>query len=145
MDLKTKLEELAMSSIVTIEETESLKEVEELRVKLLGKKGQLTDLLKMMRDLSKEERPVIGKLANEIRDDLTARIGEKKEALEIEALNERLAAETIDVTLPGRPLKKGQTCHSSSDGRDGGFIFRHGLQHYRRNRNRFGLLKLRTC
>ena len=66
MDLKTKLEELAKSSITKIEESESLKEVEELRVKLLGKKGELTDLLKMMRDLSKEERPVIGKLANEI-------------------------------------------------------------------------------
>ena len=108
MDLKAKLEELAQVSITKIEASESLKEVEELRVKLLGKKGELTDLLKMMRDLSKEERPVIGKLANEIRDDLTARIGEKKEALEIKALNERLAAETIDVTLPGRPLKKGQ-------------------------------------
>ncbi len=109
MDLKAKLEELAQVSITKIEASESLKEVEELRVKLLGKKGELTDLLKMMRDLSKEERPVIGKLANEIRDDLTARIGEKKEALEIKALNERLTAETIDVTLPGRPLKKGQT------------------------------------
>ena len=109
MDLKTKLEELAKSSITKIEESESLTQVEDLRVKLLGKKGELTDLLKMMRDLSKEERPVIGKLANEIRDDLTTRIGEKKEALEVEALNERLAAETIDVTLPGRQLKKGQT------------------------------------
>ena len=108
MDLKTKLEELAKSSITKIEESESLTQVEDLRVKLLGKKGELTDLLKMMRDLSKEERPVIGKLANEIRDDLTTRIGEKKEALEVEALNERLAAETIDVTLPGRQLKKGQ-------------------------------------
>ena len=77
MDLKAKLEELAQVSITKIEASESLKEVEELRVKLLGKKGELTDLLKMMRDLSKEERPVIGKLANEIRDDLTARIGEK--------------------------------------------------------------------
>ncbi len=109
MDLKTKLEELAQNSKSKIADSQSLQEVEELRVQLLGKKGQLTDLLKMMRDLSKEERPVIGKLANEIRDELTAQIAEKKEVLEEEALNQRLQEETIDVTLPGRQAKKGQT------------------------------------
>ena len=102
VDLKTKLEELATTSVTRIEESSSMKEVEELRVQLLGKKGELTDLLKMMRDLSKEERPVIGKLANEIRDDLTSKITAKKEVLEEEALNKQLQEETIDVTLPGR-------------------------------------------
>ena len=109
VDLKTKLEELATTSVTRIEESSSMKEVEELRVQLLGKKGELTDLLKMMRDLSKEERPVIGKLANEIRDDLTSKITAKKEVLEEEALNKQLQEETIDVTLPGRQVKKGQT------------------------------------
>ena len=121
MDLKTKLEELAQASIAKIDESASLQAVEDLRVKLLGKKGELTDLLKMMRDLSKEERPVIGKLANEIRDDLTTRIGDKKEALE---------------------EKRPDTCDSSSHGRNGRFILRHGLQHYRRNGDCFRLLKL---
>ena len=102
VDLKTKLEELATTSVTRIEESSSMKEVEELRVQLLGKKGELTDLLKMMRDLSKEERPVIGKLANEIRDDLTSKITAKKEVLEEEALNKQLQEETIDVTLPDR-------------------------------------------
>lgn len=109
VDLKTKLEELATTSVTRIEESSSMKEVEELRVQLLGKKGELTDLLKMMRDLSKEERPVIGKLANEIRDDLTSKITAKKEVLEEDALNKQLQEETIDVTLPGRQVKKGQT------------------------------------
>lgn len=109
MDLKKKLEELSESSITAIQESESLEEVENLRVKLLGKKGELTSLLKMMKDLDKSERPVIGKLANEIRDDLTTKISDKKEVLEEEALNEQLKAETIDVTLPGRPYKNGQT------------------------------------
>lgn len=109
MDLKKKLEELSESSITAIQESESLDEVENLRVKLLGKKGELTSLLKMMKDLDKSERPIIGKFANEIRDDLTTKISDKKEVLEEEALNEQLKAETIDVTLPGRPYKNGQT------------------------------------
>ena len=109
MDLKAKLEELAKNSITTIESSQTVDAVEELRIQLLGKKGQLTDLLKMMKDLDKSERPVIGKLANEIRDDLTTRISDKKEELTQIALEEQLLEETIDVTLPGRKFKKGQT------------------------------------
>lgn len=109
MDLKTKLEALAQSSTAQIDEAQTVETVEQLRVSLLGKKGKLTDLLKMMRDLTKEERPVIGKLANEIRDDLTTKISTKKIDLEEEALNKQLQEETIDVTLPGRRVKKGQT------------------------------------
>ncbi len=108
MDLKSKLEELASSSLEKIEQIEEIQEIEQLRVNLLGKKGQLTDLLKSMRNLEASERPIIGKLANEIRDDLTAKITSKKEELEEIALNERLEAETIDVTLPGRQIKRGQ-------------------------------------
>ncbi len=109
MDLKTKLEELAESSMTAIKNSDTLDEIETLRVQLLGKKGALTDLLKMMKDLEASERPVVGKLANEIRDDLTERITDKKEELEQQALNEQLKEETIDVTLPGRQYKKGQT------------------------------------
>lgn len=109
MDLKIKLKELAESSISAIKNSDTLDEVENLRVQLLGKKGELTDLLKMMKDLDKSERPIIGKLANEIRDDLTKKITNKKEDLAQKALNEQLKEETIDVTLPGRKYKKGQT------------------------------------
>ena len=109
MDLKDRLEELATNSVETIEKSETIEAVEELRIQLLGKKGQLTELLKMMKDLDKAERPIIGKLANEIRDDLTTRITDKKETLSEIALNEQLLKETIDVTLPGREFKKGQT------------------------------------
>lgn len=109
MDLKDRLEELATNSVETIEKSETIEAVEELRIQLLGKKGQLTELLKMMKDLDKAERPIIGKLANEIRDDLTTRITDKKEILSEIALNEQLLKETIDVTLPGREFKKGQT------------------------------------
>lgn len=109
MDLKARLEELATNSVEAIEKSETIEAVEELRIQLLGKKGQLTELLKMMKDLDKTERPIIGKLANEIRDDLTTRITDKKEMLSEIALNEQLLKETIDVTLPGREFKKGQT------------------------------------
>ena len=81
MDLKARLEELAKTSIEVIENSETIQSVEDLRIQLLGKKGQLTELLKMMKDLDKSERPIIGKLANEIRDDLTTRISDKKEKL----------------------------------------------------------------
>lgn len=109
MDLKSRLEELAKTSIEVIENSETIQSVEDLRIQLLGKKGQLTELLKMMKDLDKSERPIIGKLANEIRDDLTTRISNKKDKLSEEALNEQLLKETIDVTLPGREFKRGQT------------------------------------
>ncbi|MDN6194917.1 MAG: phenylalanine--tRNA ligase subunit alpha [Atopostipes suicloacalis] len=108
MDLKSKLEELSSESLEKIEEIDEIDAIDQLRVSLLGKKGQLTDLLKSMRDVEASERPVIGKLANTIRDDLTSKIAEKKEALEAKALENKLKAETIDVTLPGRQFKTGQ-------------------------------------
>lgn len=109
MDLKSKLEELSIESLEKIESMSDIEEIEQLRVSLLGKKGQLTELLKSMRDLEASERPVVGKLANSIRDDLKTKIAEKKEALENIAMENKLKAETIDVTLPGRPFKKGQS------------------------------------
>lgn len=108
MDLQSKLEQLAAQSLEKIEQIEETKEIEQLRVELLGKKGQLTDLLKSMRDLEASERPIIGKLANEIRDELTNKIAQKKDTLEELALEKQLKTETIDVTLPGRQFKRGQ-------------------------------------
>ncbi|MDN6161595.1 MAG: phenylalanine--tRNA ligase subunit alpha [Atopostipes sp.] len=109
MDLKSKLKELSAESLEKIETISEIDEIEQLRVSLLGKKGQLTELLKGMRDLEASERPIVGKLANEIRDDLTTKIAEKKEALEERAMHEKLKAETLDVTLPGRQFKVGQS------------------------------------
>lgn len=109
MDLKAKLEELKETAGSAIDASQDLETVEKLRVKLLGKKGKLTELLKMMRDLDPSERPVVGKLANQVRDELTNKISTKKEELAEVALEEQLKEETIDVTLPGREFKKGQT------------------------------------
>ena len=78
--------------------TESL---EEIRVGVLGKKGELTAILKQMGKLSAEERPVIGQLANQVRADIEAALAEKQEKLQAAALQKQLATEALDVTIPG--------------------------------------------
>lgn len=78
-----------------------------LRVQYLGKKGELTALLKQMGKLSAEERPVMGQLANAVRADIEAKLEERKSALHAAALEAKLAAEAIDVTIPGEPVSLG--------------------------------------
>jgi phenylalanyl-tRNA synthetase alpha chain len=81
--------------------------LEQLRVDYLGKKGQITALLKGLGQLSAEERPAAGARINVVKQELQHLIGERKQALEAEAVAARLAAETIDVTLPGRGQSTG--------------------------------------
>ena len=86
---------------------ENEKEMQELRVSVLGKKGSLTEILKGMKDVSAEMRPVIGKHVNEARDVLTAAFEETAKLLEEKKVEAQLASESIDVTLPGRPVATG--------------------------------------
>ena len=86
---------------------ENEKEMQELRVSVLGKKGSLTEILKGMKDVSAEMRPVIGKHVNEARDVLTAAFEETAKLLEEKKVQAKLASESIDVTLPGRPVASG--------------------------------------
>ena len=86
---------------------ENKKEMQELRVSVLGKKGSLTEILKGMKDVSAEMRPVIGKHVNEARDVLTAAFEETAKLLEEKKVQAKLASESIDVTLPGRPVASG--------------------------------------
>src|SRR5690606_22348807 len=86
---------------------ENAKELQDIRVSYLGKKGSITKVLKGMGQLSKEERPVIGQIANTVRDAITAAIEEKSAKLEEVALEKQLEEEAIDVTLPGRPVNIG--------------------------------------
>lgn len=90
-----------------IKNVNSQEELEELRIKYLGKKGLMTQVMKGMRTLTKEERPVIGQQANEIRNLIDTTIKEKRELLDKEALEKQLIEETIDVTLPGKPQEVG--------------------------------------
>lgn len=100
--MKQELEAIRQRAISELEAAKGQQELEALRVKYLGKKGEVTAILKKMGGLSAEERPVIGQLANEVRtmieDEITKRAAELKEA----ALQERLKNEALDVTLPGR-------------------------------------------
>ncbi len=107
MSLKETLEQLKTDALSKIEATQTLDSLNEIRVQVLGKKGSITEVLRGMKDLSPEMRPVIGGFANEVRDTLTTELETKKEVLEEAALNAALEKETIDVSLPGQELNIG--------------------------------------
>lgn len=107
MSLQTQLEVLKDETLLKINQSDDLKVLNQIRVETLGKKGPITEVLRGMKDLSPEERPVVGSFANEIRDALNQAIEERKEILEAEAMNASLAQETIDVTLPGEQKLRG--------------------------------------
>ena len=108
MGLREKLEELRQQGLNEIANSDDLKNVNDIRVKLLGKKGPITNVLRGMRDLSAEERPKVGKFANEVRDELQQSLEDKKSSLEQALMNAKLQSESIDVTLPGTPVAQGQ-------------------------------------
>ena len=108
MSLQDELTQLRDQALGAIEATTDLKALNQVRVNWLGKKGPLTEVLRGMKDLTPEERPVVGALANEVRDALTEAIATRQTSLEEAALNAQLAAETLDVTLPGRATVQGQ-------------------------------------
>ena len=105
--MQEELKKIKQKALAAMEETNSLEGLNEMKVKLLGKKGELTSILKEMGKLSAEERPVVGQLANEIRDDINKYLDEKSAYIKKQALNAKLALETIDVTLPGKALPEG--------------------------------------
>ena len=105
--MEEKLKELKEQAFAKIKEAMDAKELNDVRVKYLGKKGPITDLLKGMGKLPAEERPKMGQLVNVIREEVTQFLEEKKELIEEAALNEQLENETIDVTLPGRKIAVG--------------------------------------
>ena len=86
---------------------QSTAELDALRVQYLGKKGELTAVLKQMGKLSAEERPAMGQLANEVRAALEQAIEVNAKKLEEKALEQRLEAEKLDVTIPGKQVKLG--------------------------------------
>ncbi|AOA02442.1 MULTISPECIES: phenylalanine--tRNA ligase subunit alpha [Carnobacterium] len=108
MELKAKIDALKEEALAKIKASENLDSLNQVRVAYLGKKGPLTEVLRGMKDLSAEERPKIGALANVVRDEITTMLEEKKALLEMEKINQALAAETVDVTLPGNHVGVGQ-------------------------------------
>jgi len=101
----TSIEERAKSELSGISD---IKLLEDFRVRFLGKKGELTAILKQMGKLSAEERPVIGQLANKVRSDIEEALNARKAELKSKAEELRLKAERLDVTLPGKKTKIGR-------------------------------------
>jgi len=106
--MKEALQNIRQSADALIAQAADAAAVDELRVRFLGKKGELTAILKQMGRLSAEERPVVGALANKVREAITADIARRTKELESAALAARLAAEEIDVTLPGKAPAQGK-------------------------------------
>ena len=105
--MREKLEQIKTSALEAIHNASDLKILEELRVQYLGKKGEVTAVLRGMKDLTAEERPIVGQMANEVREVLENALAEKKVGLESEAVNQKLKEEVIDITMPGRKMPKG--------------------------------------
>ena len=99
--MKETLETIRREALSALEQTKAAQDLEALRVKYLGKKGELTAVLKQMGRLSAEERPIMGQLANEVRAALEEALEKTGKKLEEAALEARLKAETVDVTIPG--------------------------------------------
>ena len=105
--MKEKVAQLKEQAQSSIESAASLHELEEIRVSLLGKKGELTEISKGMKTLSPEERPIIGQLVNETREFISSMLDEKNNQLKETEKRARLEQEIIDITLPGEDIELG--------------------------------------
>ena len=105
--MKEKIKAIRENAIKQIEELKDLTKLNEMRIKYLGKKGELTALLRGMGGLTKEERPIIGSLVNELRDKLEEKIKEKEEELKNKELMAKLEKENIDITMPSKKIELG--------------------------------------
>ena len=105
--MKEQLEAIRKGALEAIAGTKAAAELDALRVKYLGKKGELTAVLKLMGSLSAEERPVMGQMANEVRAAVEKAVEAQSAILEKAALEAKLKAETLDVTIPGKEVALG--------------------------------------
>ncbi len=105
--LKTKLNDLLAHAKHAVESADSLEQLDQIRVQYLGKKGEVTELMKSLQTASAEERPALGQQINQIKQRLLDVIQEKKHVLASAKMTQRLSQEVIDVTLPGRAQEIG--------------------------------------
>ena len=105
--MREQLAKIRAEALSAFESVQDAARLDELRVKYLGKKGELTALLKQMGRLSAEERPVMGQLANDVRAALESALEEGSRKLEAAALAKRLEEEAVDVTIPGKAVSMG--------------------------------------
>ncbi len=106
--MKEQLAKIRAEALSAFEGVKDAAALDELRVKYLGKKGELTAVLKQMGRLSAEERPAMGQLANEVRAALESALEAASRKMEAAALELKLKAETVDVTIPGKTVQVGR-------------------------------------
>ncbi len=105
--MKAQLEQIKQQALSALEAADTPAALDEVRVKFLGKKGELTAVLKQMGKLSAEERPVMGQLANAVRAEIEEKLEQYKLSINAKVLEAKLANEAIDVTIPGEPVSLG--------------------------------------
>ncbi len=105
--MKELMQKLREASLQAVSQAPTMETLEEMRVRYLGKKGELTGILRQMGKLSAEERPVMGQLANQLRGDIEAAIDARREILSKALLEMKLQQEALDVTLPGEAKRLG--------------------------------------
>src|SRR5690242_2973164 len=106
--MKEKLQKIKEEAIKQIEASNALEKLNDIRIAYLGKKGELTTVLKSMKEVSPQDRPKIGQMVNDAREAIEKLLEETKHSLAKKAREDQLSKETIDVTLPG---KKSQVGH----------------------------------
>ena len=105
--MKEQISKIKEEALRSLNEIKNLQELNDLKVKYLGKKGELTSILRGMGSLSAEERPIIGGLVNEVRNEIEEQIQEIEVKLKEEEINQKLQAEKIDITLPSSKIIRG--------------------------------------
>src|SRR5215472_3250845 len=105
--MREQLEEIRRRAIAELSDDASADAVEAVRVRILGRSGELTEIMRGMRDVPQSERPLIGKLVNDIKREVEERINELQARLRDRGLQRLLSAARIDVTLPGTRIPRG--------------------------------------
>ena len=105
--MKEKLERIKSEALARIEASDALEKLNDIRVAYLGKKGELTSVLKSMKDVAPEDRPKIGQMVNEAREQIESKLEETRGLLARKAREEQMKKEVIDVTLPAKKANTG--------------------------------------
>ena len=109
--MKDKLEAIKAEALAKIESAEVVSSLNDVKVAILGKKGELTQVLKSMKDVAPEDRPKVGQMVNEARQAIETALDEKTKAINRALRAEKMKRETIDVTLPGVKKLTGHRHH----------------------------------
>ena len=105
--MKERLEAIKKAALEKIEQADAMDSLNDIRVSVLGKKGELTQVLKGMKDVAKEERPIVGQMVNDTRAVIEEALEKEMTLLKKKVREEKMKREVIDVTLPGKTNEEG--------------------------------------